>query len=340
MATQAVVGTGNLTLLDAIRRTDPDFGIARIVEQLTQLNPMLQDAVWKEGNLSTGHRVTSRTGLPSFTYRKFNQGVATSKSQTNQYDEPCAIIEGKSVVDAKLAMLNGNEAAFRASEDISFVQSLSNEVSRGIFYNNAGTNPEKFMGLAPRFASSTAAYGSQIIKCCDGLNGHTTASGSNQTSIWLVGWSDRSVYGIYPKGMVGGLQMEDMGKLPVDDGTGNNASFRAWITYWDWNVGLVVEDWRYVVRIANVDVVNMSPTGTDLIDALIKATQQVQDWESTRLVLYANRKAMRFLRQQATYQVKASGLTYETFAGKPLLAFDGIPFHRTDALNSTESIVP
>lgn len=339
MANVTTVGAGNLTLLDNIRRTDPDMGIARIVEQLTQLNPILQDAVWREGNLTTGHRVTSRTGLPSFTYRRFNQGVASSKSQTNQYDEPTCILEARSTVDAKLATLNGNEAAFRASEDIGFVQSLSNEVSRGCFYNNFGTNPERFMGLGPRFASSSAAYGSQIIKCCDGLNGHTSASGNNQTSMWLVGWGDRSVYGIYPKGMVGGLQMEDMGKLPVDDGTGTNASFRAWITYWDWNVGLVVEDWRYVVRICNIDVTNMSPTGTDMIDALIKASQQVQDWESTRLIFYANRKAMRFLRQQATYQVKASGLTFETFAGKPVLAFDGIPIHRTDALNSTEAVV-
>jgi hypothetical protein len=296
--------------------------------------------VWREGNLTTGMRVTSRTGLPAFVYRKFNQGVPSSKSQTNQYDEPCAILEGKSTVDTKLAQLNGNEAAFRASEDVAFVQSLSNEVSRGIFYNSTQASPEKFMGLTPRFNKSTAAYGSQVIKVCDGLNGHANATNANaQASMWIVGWGDKSVYGIYPKGMQGGLQMEDLGKHPVDDGSGTNSSFRAWLTYWDWNVGLVVEDWRYVVRLCNIDIANMAPSGTELIDALINATQQVQDWESTRLIIYANRAVMKLLRKQATYQVKASGLTLETFAGKPILGFDGIPIHRTDALNATEAIV-
>ena len=114
--------TGLPTLLDQIKRTDPDGTIADIIEALTQRNPILQDAVAMEGNLPTGHRLTIRDGLPQVGWRMFNEGVDRGKSTTIQVDETCGMLEGRSVVDCKLAKLNGNEAAFRSSEDMSFLQ--------------------------------------------------------------------------------------------------------------------------------------------------------------------------------------------------------------------------
>src|SRR3546814_7438751 len=76
-----------------------------------------------EGNLTTGHRATIRTGLPTATWRKLNAGIPTSKSRTNQVDATCGMLEARGAVDKELARLNGNTASFRASENIAFLRS-------------------------------------------------------------------------------------------------------------------------------------------------------------------------------------------------------------------------
>ena len=69
------------TLLDFARRSDPNGKIMRIVELMSQDNPILQDMLWMEGNLPTGHLTTVRVGLPSVAWRMLNYGVQPSKSK-------------------------------------------------------------------------------------------------------------------------------------------------------------------------------------------------------------------------------------------------------------------
>ena len=63
---------------------------------LVRPNEILDDAVFIEGNLPTGHRVTIRTGLPPVYWRSLNQGVPRSKSMTAQVDETIGMLEAYS----------------------------------------------------------------------------------------------------------------------------------------------------------------------------------------------------------------------------------------------------
>ena len=89
----ATLSTAALTLLDWAKRLDPTGKVARVVEMLEQTNEILQDMLWMEGNLPTGHRTTVRTGLPSVAWRLLNGGVTPSKSTTAQIDEQCGMLE-------------------------------------------------------------------------------------------------------------------------------------------------------------------------------------------------------------------------------------------------------
>ena len=173
----AVIGSGNPTLLDLVKRQDPDGSIAALVELLTRRNPILEDVTFVEGNLPTGHRFSSRTGLPSVGWRRFNEGISPSKGQADNIDETCGMLEGLSVVDTELAKLNGNEAAFRMSEDQGFLQAFNNEISTGLFYHSTKTAPEKFMGLSPRFDSTTTSLAKSQV-----LIGDASSSGGDATS--------------------------------------------------------------------------------------------------------------------------------------------------------------
>jgi hypothetical protein len=327
----ATLNQTNLTLADVVNRTDPGGAVSQIVESLTQRNSVMSAAVWKEGNLPTGHRFTSRTGLPSISWRKMNEGVTPSKSKTAQVDEAIGQMEGWSVVDCALARLNGNEAAFRASEDMSFLQAFENEAETGFFYHSTASAPEKFQGLSPRLNSTTGQAGKQI------LLHDASASGNDQTSIYLVVWGDNSVYFIYPKGSTGGIQPHDMGEQPWDDGTGKK--FRAYVTNWSWQMGLVVQDYRQVCRAANVDTGNLAATGNAVIQTMIKMYHQVWNPNAGRAAFYVNRGLGTFLHLQALDSTKQSTLSIDQIGGKPITTLLGVPIYVSDAILNTESVI-
>lgn len=330
MATTAL-NSENPTLLDMIKAKDPDGSVAKVVELLTKKCPLLEDMTWKEGNLDTGHRVTSRTGLPSIGWRGFNEGVAAGKSRRDQFDETCGMLEGRSQVDCEEADLNGNAAAFRASEDMAFMASFQHELERAMFYESTLTSPKKILGLSPRLDLTTGSYGDQIY------DSQISSSGNDQTSIWFIVWSPETVFGIVPKGSKAGISHHDMGEQMVADEAGNR--YRAYETVWNWKAGLCVRDARYVVRLANIDTSAIAATGKLLIEDMIGAYHRLQDTTSGRLVIYANRTVATYLHLQAADTVKNSTLSIENIGGKPVTTFLGAPIRIADQLLNTEAVV-
>lgn len=328
----------NPTLLDLRARMDPDNKIAAIIEMLAQTNPILEDMVMGEGNLPTGHRTTVRTGLPSVYWRTINKGVKPSKSRTAQVDEGCGMLEAYAEVDKVLADLNGNTSAFRLSEDRAFIESMNQEMARGLFYANPEVEPEKFLGLAPRYAAASTdetQSGYNIVKPA----GSVTPSGADQTSIWLVVWGMNSVHGIYPKGSEAGLKHQDLGEVTLGDAT--NGYYQGYRAHYKWDLGLVVRDWRYVVRIANIDIgsITTDPATQGLLDAMDEAIQRIPSLSMGRPVFYARREVLSLITKQARKAASATITVQDLEENRQLVKFSGIPIKRTDGLLKTEAVV-
>ena len=243
----ATLAATNLTLADWAKRTDPNGTVPIIAELLSQTNEILEDAVFKEGNLPTGERVVIRTGLPTVYWRALNQGIPNSKSTSAQVDEACGILEARSEVDKDLAMLNGNTAQFRLSEDTAFLEAMNQTQAQTMFYGNPASEPKAYLGLAPRYSALTGA--GNIANVLD-AKGSSTYSGTASTSVYLVVWGDNTVYCPFPKGSKAGLVHEDLGEQTVYDSSNR---MQAYATRYQWKNGLVVKDWRYVVRICNIN---------------------------------------------------------------------------------------
>jgi hypothetical protein len=330
----ATLATGALTLADWAKRLDPDGKVPVIVELLSQTNEILDDMLFREGNLPTGHRTTIRTGLPTVYWRMLNQGVPPSKSTTAQIDENAGMLEAWSEVDKDLATLNGNIGSFRLSEAGAFIEAMNQEMAQTLFYGNSGLAAEEFTGLSPRYSAISGAQNADNIIDAGG-------TGSDNTSIWLVAWGQDTVFGVFPKGSKAGLIHEDFGEVTIEVTAGIAGNrMRALQERYQWKNGLVVKDWRYVVRIANIDVSDLAgATPTDLTDALEAAVEIIPS-EVGRKVFYMHRRTRRFLRKQVRMDVTAgAGLTFENFAGKRILAFDGVPIRRSDQILLTEARV-
>ena len=328
--------TGKVTLLDVARSMDPDGSTAAVAEMLSQENEMLLDMPWIEGNLPTGHRVTARTGLPDVTFRKLNGGVPASKATTAQIDEACAILEARSEIDLDLAMLNGNTASYRLSQAKAFMEAMNQKMQQQVIYGDRLT-PEGFVGLAPRFddVPTTVGGAENRVNVLD-----AGGTGTNNTSIWLVGWGPNSIHGIYPKGSTAGLLHKDLGEGDAFDS--NNARFRAVMDQYQWKCGIAVPDWRYVVRIANVDATLLTKNasaGADLIDLMTQGQELIHSLTGVTPAYYVNRTVRSFLRRQTVNKVAAGTLMYDEVDGKPALMFGEVPVRRVDAILNTEARV-
>lgn len=325
----ATVGSTLPTLVDVTKRMDPNGTIADIAEMLTQKNEIIQDLMFKEGNLPTGHQYTQRTGLPTIYFRLLNQGVPTSKSITAQVTEQAAILEGRSQIDRDLAMLNGNSAAWRMSETRPFYEAFAEKVATTIFYGNAGTDPEQFTGLSTRFSSLSAGNAKNIIDA-GGVQ-------TDNTSIWMVGHGD-GFHGIYPKGSVGGLQHEDLGVVEAFDSANNR--FRAYMDWFQWKIGIVMPDWRNVVRIANIDVSNLvaQSAQANITNALIKAATRIQTKQGVKI--YMNRTVRQYFEIEQYAAVKGGGgLTYDNVDGQAVMMWRGMQIRTVDSILETEARV-
>jgi len=327
----ATLATTHPTLADVASRLDPNGKVDKIVEILNETNEILEDMVWFEGNLPTGHVHPVRTGIPQPTWRKLYGGVQPTKSEVAKVTDSTGMLEAYSEVDKALADLNGNTKGLRLSEDRAHIEGMGQEIAQTALYGNEGTEPEAFTGFSPRFNSLSAANADNIIDA-----GGTT----NLTSVWMVVWGPGRAFGIYPKGSKAGIMHEDKGQVTIEDIDGSGGRMEAYRSHYRWDAGLAVEDWRYVVRIANVDYTALTKdaaTGADLVDLMTQALELVPNL-SGRPAFYVPRVVRSFLRRQIR-NANNVNINMSEVAGKRVLDFDGVPVRRVDALTLAETRV-
>lgn len=345
----ATIGSTALTYADWAKRMSDGYRVATIIELLSQTNEILDDMMVVEGNLPTGHKTTVRTGLPQATWRLLNSGVPNPKSTTAQITDTVGNLETYSVIDKDIADLNGNTAEFRLSETRAFLEGMSQQVATTIIYGNQHLNPERFTGFAPRY-STVNTSNSQTAN--NVLNGGGTSN--TNTSIWLTTWGNDTTFATFPKGKITGLQHRDMGEWPVLDSVGN--TYQAYRDHFKWEIGLVLRDWRYTARIANIDVTQLTGvSAANLINLLVRALYrlpttpamataiQTSDTPEVRanmgrLVIYCNRIVRTYLDLQAMNKTNVL-LRLEEFDGKVITTFRGIPVRTCDAILSNEAQV-
>jgi hypothetical protein len=345
---------GHNTLIDIAKSFDPQGKVAIVAELLNQSNEVIRYMNFIEGNLPTGHKGVVRAGLPTVTLRRFYKGVPPSKSGRDTIEDVCAMLEGRNEIDKQLADLNGNAASFRLSEGLGFIESMNQTFAQQLLYGDTSSNKDGILGLTPRYNSLSATSGANIISA--------GASGSDNTSVWLVVWGENTITGIYPKGSKAGLVQEDLGVIDAFDASNNR--YRAYAELYQWQFGLHVKDWRYAVRIANIDISDLTgQTGTQAITAatwinklMIKALARIPSMGMGTATFLASRTVKEMLSigaldksqnalsfTEATNQFGKVGPGSVAGSGTGIqggqLLFMGVPVLTVDQILATETVV-
>jgi hypothetical protein len=323
-----------LTLLDVAKQQDPDGTLAMIAEVLQQSNAILQDMPMLPSNAPMGHRVTMRSSLPTVAWGKINQGVSRSKSATTQAVDTIGIMVGLSEVDAKIKEIVGeaNFSGARLNEDKAFLEAMSQSVAQTILYGNEETDESGFTGLQPRLTTAATAITGSYVK-----KHHSSPSGSDYTSIYIVDWGERGCHGVYPKNSSAGLKQDDMGKQRVLDADSN--AFTAYVKEYTWMIGLSVADPRHVARLANIDISQaLSDTSTMLMDSLVEIMNGMASRTGLQRVMYTRREILTALWKQVMNKGNMA-LTVQEYLNEPTLHVWGVPIRALDQMSAAESAI-
>lgn len=341
----AIIGSTVPTLVDAHKAS----GEGIVLELLAQNNPILKDAIATQCNLKGIHRHSIRTGLPSAGWGKLYKGVQKSKTTLQQVDDTTGFLEARSEIDTRLLKLAPDPAKQRLVDSAPFLEAMNQEMATGLFYHDTDKTPEKFKGFAPRFS----AYNSNIPDPTrpNAANQVINAGGTggDNTSIWFVTWADHAASLLYPEGTKAGVEVMDKGEEPVKDDDGN--TYYAKVTAFEWHMGAFVKDYRYMARIANIDVSEMMAGNVDLWKLLRQAYYRLYmtygiNAKGGRTVCYMNRQVMEILDEQSTDRGLTTGransvpLKSANLEGEEVTTYRNIPIRIADSLLSTEAPVP
>lgn len=331
-------GNSNMySLKDIMAAKDPNGQLAKVAEILQQSNTMMDDMPMIEGLLEVGDQVTLRSQLGSPSWKRFNEYASPSVAKVDNVTELTGHIEDWSQIDCDLVDKAADPAGYMLRDATPKMQAMGQEVVSTMIYGNATTDAKTFTGFMPRMATLNSKYMSGDPVVLDA--GGTTVAG--QSSILLVGWNENLIHGIYPKGSMGGLKFDNKGKVTdVKDGK----YLDVYRSKFSQDVGLAVRDYRYMVRIANIDTASLATIGTsgetaaNLYTMLLDALSYIPHPEQANLTIYGPRVVWSAMARQAAQAGNAAANTDVTQRG---LVFDifGIPFKRQDAMIETEAVI-
>lgn len=315
------VNESRMSLVEVVKRHDPDGNLSTIAEVLNKQNAMVADAVWREANDNYSNKTTRRSSLPSGTWRKFNQGVANSASETVELVDVIGILEAHSENDVDLVQSFKDPQQARMDEALAFVEGLSQDMATAMLYGDASADPEKFTGLAPRLDDIAAT--ANVI--------NEGGTGSDLCSAFVVDWGINNVYMMYPRNSVVGLEHIDMGKVMATDS--DSKDFLAYLDIFKWKAGMVVKNHKSIGRLANIE-----STGTTNLfdeDNLITLMNRMTKGPGRRI--YVNETVMTQMEILLKDKTNVNFYKEDGLAPGPVLHFKGVPIRQMDALTITET---
>lgn len=335
MANEVVKGNTYPSLKDYYSQQEGGKITSTIIDLFIQSNTMLEDAVAIECNDGTTHKTTVRNGAPEVQFRKFYQGVPCSKGDYTQVEDGVSMILDYSSVDKKLADLNNDTNQFRLNEADAHIQGINNTLQENVIYGNKGVDTSAFDGFATRYNTISDTKGDVGYQVID-----AGGTGSNNTSIYLISWGEKTTHLIYPKGSKAGLEHKDLGEQTVKDSKGGE--YQAYRDSFSWDVGLCLRNYRSCGRIANIDVTKLGTANApDLIELMVKEYYRCKKhakMAKAKMVWYVNETVETYLHLQAMNKNNVR-LAIDEVAGEPVLTFLGIPVKCCDAILDTEARV-
>lgn len=325
----AIIADKMYNLRDAAAQFDPNGQELGIAEVLSQTNDIIGDMLMRESNLESGHEFAQRTGIPRGTWRRPYEGVDAEKATQKIVLARHGTLGAYSVVDKMTAERGGHVDAVRTGQAKAIIAGMSDTVAKALIYGGR-KELEKCVGLAEYYnTKNTKVDSSRNVVDAGG------AVANPKTSIFLVVWDSDKVFGFFPKGSKAGITRNDFGLVNHLDPI-KEKEFPAYKEYFEWQIGLAVQDWRYAGRVANINVNDLA--NVDLYGLLQDLEEKIQKLGVGKPCFYMNRTVKGELRKQLGQKANVHYAPGQP-GQLPIMSVDEIPVHICDAISNEEELV-
>lgn len=317
--------TGEYTLLDLKAMHDPKGNVAKVIDIISEVNGVWNDAVWTEANDMTSHVVTQALSEGAGSSGVINKGVAYEEDRVKQIREPLEMFESYARIDERLIRRARSPEQFRAQKNAMRVRGMAKSWHTRFLYGSSLESPENVNGLATRFNTLSM----------DNVWGNS-GTGDDTTSIWVLQWGEDGINLVYPRGERTIIEEEDLGRQLIHDDDG---VYTALVSHYMINWGVAVNDPRAVQRIANVESTGASNTFDD--DLLIQVINELPDpGNLDRTRIYVNRDVKTQMDIALKDKTNVNYNVTNAFGGPGgMLTFKGIPVRLVDKITSTETAI-
>jgi len=313
----------DMTLLEVIKRFDPEGNIMKIAEVLRDNNAFLEDLPFRMANDRITHTSVVRVSQPSGRTRRYNQPVLPSASSTEKNRDVVELLEDWSDLDELLGDQSGDLEALRASEDVAFVEGISQTTASRMVYGNNAVDPDQMTGILTRLDTIDDEF---VIDA--------GGTGSDLSSVVVVQPGVNQVYGVYPKGSQAGIQTKDWGRRIKENTSGEKLA--VYTTQFKAHFGLVVENPKCMAAIRNIETsgaVNLF-NFEDIIDI-----KSVMKNGGKGAIIYVNRKIWAQIKKIALNRTNVNLTMDNVFGDGQMPVIDGSPVRLMDALTITEDAI-
>lgn len=319
---------------------------ARVLDRMT---PLLKVLPMIESNNVLSNVATRTDYLPTPSNRRFNEGVSPTAAHNVPITDPMALFEDYSEVDVEECKLQNNPTAWRQDQDESHMEGFRQAAENAMWYGSLASNLGGFNGFATRF-NNLESYPNGDSSWLPNVWNNGSSTAASVTSIWIVEFGPKKVYGLYPRNTPGGLLVEDLGQATKEISTSSgggptlNKLYQVWRTHFRWYLGLQVNDERCVQRIANINPTILASNNFDE-NVLIEAKNQLPSMgEAPGTAIFMNRSLatqvdIRAVSQKLNVTYFASEAKEGDVFGQRVRRFQNIPIFVSEKITSTETVV-
>lgn len=340
----AATSTTSPNIVHVTKELDPTGKLGRAANLLTQTNEMAKVVPVVKANNNTSHRTIVVTELGSATERGYNEGTVPTITTTAQQDFQIAMIESWFKGDIDVVAASGSPEEYIGRQVMRKWEAVGQRWGYLSIYGNHASRQKQFTGLANMTSMST--LGQQCISA-----GGSTAD--VQSSMYLLDAGEDSVYYVTPQNSpTYGIQTVNHGIQIAQNQNGTtDAHMAAHVRQVKLAVGLVVEDQRKAIRIANIEVSHFtaltSTQATTSMESLphkmlIAIGRLPRDSRGNRFFLCDRTVYVGLVRLAMEKSMSGLGIrdAMNQFGTvESTLYFQNIPIYLQDQITNTEAVV-
>ena len=335
----AIIGT-EYNARDVVTSMDSRGNLLPVVDVIANTNEFMDYFPWVEANEGMQNKSAHLTSRPTPTVGRVNKGTGFGKAVQKVVADNVARIELNSRADERLFSLGMTDMAkWRFTQDTPIMKAFGDAVVDMVLYGDEKADSGEFNGVMPRYDALPTDPFDQEDPAYNVLDGGGVGSDNTSIIVARMSANDGGLCGLYPRGSMAGLQVEDLGRQFLEDENNAGTYLNYYVTHFAWNIGIKIEDPRNVVRIANIDVNNLiAGSGADLFSMTMDAIRRIPGRAKDGVYIMANREVIgEWSKQQRLTQEQFMVAGTDRYI--PVDTFAGIPILRTDNLLLTESAI-